>query len=119
MPVRFNRHVLFNPYINYGYYLAPSFMPMMLLIFAVMATVFAVGTELKHGTAREWLNAGGDLMTAALTGKLLPVTAMLLLQAFVMLFILIRIVGVPLNGSYTVMLVGTCCFCSVIRRLPY
>ena len=74
MPVRFNRHVLFNPYINYGYYLAPSFMPMMLLIFAVMATVFAVGTELKHGTAREWLNAGGDLMTAALTGKLLPVT---------------------------------------------
>ncbi len=110
MPVRFNRHVLFNPYINYGYYLAPSFMPMMLLIFAVMATVFAVGTELKHGTAREWLNAGGDLMTAALTGKLLPVTAMLLLQAFVMLFILIRIVGVPLNGSYTVMLVGTCCF---------
>ncbi len=27
-----------------------------------------------------------------------------------MLFILIRIVGVPLNGSYTVMLVGTCCF---------
>ena len=42
--------------------------------------------------------------------KLLPVTAMLLLQAFVMLFILIRIVGVPLNGSYTVMLVGTCCF---------
>ncbi|MCX4300683.1 MAG: ABC transporter permease [Alistipes sp.] len=110
MPVRFNRHVLFNPYINYGYYLAPSFMPMMLLIFAVMATVFAVGTELKHGTAREWLNASGDLMTAALTGKLLPVTAMLLLQAFVMLFILIRIVGVPLNGSYTVMLVGTCCF---------
>ena len=25
MPVRFNKHVLFNPYINYGYYLSPSF----------------------------------------------------------------------------------------------
>ena len=27
MPVRFDRHVLFNPHINYGYYLSPSFMP--------------------------------------------------------------------------------------------
>lgn len=110
MPVRFNRHVLFNPYINYGYYLAPSFMPMMLLIFAVMATVFAVGTELKYGTAREWLRTAGNSMPAALAGKLLPVTAMLLLQAFVMLFILIGIVGVPLNGSFLLMAVGTCCF---------
>ena len=29
MPVRFVKHVLFNPYINYSYYLSPSFMPMM------------------------------------------------------------------------------------------
>ncbi|MDE7451349.1 MAG: ABC transporter permease [Alistipes sp.] len=110
MPVRFDRHVLFNPYINYGYYLAPSFMPMMLLILAVMATIFAVGTELKYGTAAEWLHAGGGSMTAALTGKLLPVTALLLLQAFVMLFILLEIVGVPMNGSFAVMAVGTVCF---------
>ena len=33
MPVRFVKHVLFNPYINYSYYLSPSFMPMMLMIF--------------------------------------------------------------------------------------
>ena len=33
MPVRFDKHVLFNPHINYGYYLSPSFMPMMLMIF--------------------------------------------------------------------------------------
>ena len=53
MPVRFDKHVLFNPHINYGYYLSPSFMPMMLMIFVVMVTVFAIGTELKHATARE------------------------------------------------------------------
>ncbi len=110
LPVRFDRHILFNPYINYGYYLAPSFMPMMLLILTVMVSVFAVGTELKYGTAREWLHCGGDSMAAALTGKLLPVTAILVLQAFVMLFILIGIVGVPLNGSFAVMVVGTLCF---------
>ena len=48
MPVRFDRHVLFNPHINYGYYLSPSFMPMMLMIFVVMVTIFSIGTELKH-----------------------------------------------------------------------
>ena len=53
MPVRFSKHVLFNPYTNYGYYLSPSFMPMMLLIFVIMTTIFAVGTELKRGTAGE------------------------------------------------------------------
>lgn len=110
LPVRFDRHILFNPYINYGYYLAPSFMPMMLLILTVMVSVFAIGTELKYGTAREWLHCGGDSMAAALAGKLLPVAAILVLQAFVMLFILIGIVGVPLNGSFAVMVVGTLCF---------
>ena len=41
MPVRFDKHVLFNPHINYGYYLSPSFMPMMLMIF-VMILLFGV-----------------------------------------------------------------------------
>lgn len=77
MPVRFSRHVLFNPYINYGYYLSPSFMPMMLLIFVVMVTVFAIGTELKHATAREWLGTANGSVGAALTGKILPVTVIL------------------------------------------
>ena len=54
MPVRFDRHVLFNPHINYGYYLSPSFMPMMLMIFVVMVTVFSIGTELKHSTSRRF-----------------------------------------------------------------
>ena len=75
MPVRFDKHVLFNPHINYGYYLSPSFMPMMLMIFVVMVTVFAIGTELKHATAREWLGTGNGSVAAALAGKVLPITA--------------------------------------------
>ena len=66
MPVRFVKHVLFNPYINYSYYLSPSFMPMMLMIFAMLVTIFAIGTELKAGTAREWLDtAGGSVFPCA------------------------------------------------------
>lgn len=110
MPVRFNKHVLFNPYINYGYYLSPSFMPMMLLIFTVMATIFAIGSELKHATAPEWMAAADGSVGAALTGKLLPITSILFFMALVMLLIIFKVVGVPLNGSLTVVLVGTLLF---------
>lgn len=109
-PVRFNRHVLFNPYTNYGYYLTPSFMPMMLMIFVVMVTIFAIGTELKLSTAREWLSAGGDSPAAALLGKLLPITAWMFLMALVMFFVIFRVVGTPLNGSPWVILAGTLLF---------
>ena len=109
-PVRFDKHVLFNPYINYGYYLSPSFMPMMLLIFTVMVTVFSIGTELKNGTAREWLRTADDSIGAALLGKTLPVTAAMFLLALVMFVVIFKIVGVPLNGSLTLILVGTLLF---------
>ncbi len=110
MPVRFDKHVLFNPHINYGYYLAPSFMPMMLMIFVVMVTIFAIGTELKHSTAREWMLAGGDSVWAALIGKLLPITTVMFLISLVMLIINFKIVGTPLNGSLPVILVATLLF---------
>ena len=110
MPVRFDKHVLFNPHINYGYYLSPSFMPMMLMIFVVMVTVFAIGTELKHATSREWMAAGNDSVGAALLGKVLPITAVMFLISLVMLVINFKIVGTPLNGSLPVILVGTLLF---------
>ena len=110
MPVRFDRHVLFNPYINYGYYLSPSFMPMMLLIFVVLTTVFTIGTELKTGTAREWLRTADDSVGAALLGKTLPVTVEMFLLSLVMFLIIFKVVGTPLNGSLTVILVSTLLF---------
>ncbi len=110
MPVRFDKHVLFNPHINYGYYLAPSFMPMMLMIFVVMATIFAIGTELKLATAREWLRTGGDSIGTALLGKVLPITAVMFLVSLVMLIINFKVVGTPLNGSLAVILVATLLF---------
>ena len=109
-PVRFDKHVLFNPYINYGYYLSPSFMPMMLLIFIVMTTVFSIGSELRHSTAREWLRTADDSVGAALLGKMLPITGAMFLLALVMFVIIFKVVGVPLNGSLALILAGTLLF---------
>ncbi|WP_295939664.1 ABC transporter permease [uncultured Alistipes sp.] len=110
MPVRFDRHVLFNPYINYGYYLSPSFMPMMLMIFTVMATIFAIGTELKHSTALEWLDTGRGSISASVLGKTLPITVVMYMMSLVMFLIIFKVVGVPLNGSLTVILISTLLF---------
>lgn len=110
MPVRFDRHVLFNPYINYGYYLAPSFLPMMLLIFVVLTTVFSIGTELKNSTAREWLRTADDSVGAALLGKTLPVTVGMFLLSLAMFVIIFKVVGTPLNGSLAIILTGTLLF---------
>ena len=110
MPVRFDRHVLFNPYINYGYYLAPSFLPMMLLIFVVLTTVFSIGTEFKNATAREWLRTADDSVGAALLGKTLPVTVGMFLLSLAMFVIIFKVVGTPLNGSLAIILTGTLLF---------
>ena len=110
MPVRFDKHVLFNPYINYGYYLSPSFMPMMLLIFTIMVSIFAVGTELKHATASEWLDTAGGSIFAALVGKMLPITVIMFLTSQVMFLIIFKTVGVPLNGSLTVLTLASLLF---------
>ncbi len=102
MPIRFSKHVISNPYLNYGYYLAPIFMFMMLMIFTVLTTVYAIGRELRY-------SASGD-MTAALLGKTLPITMIMFILSQVMFLIMFRGVGVPLNGSFWVLLAGIVLF---------
>ena len=83
---------------------------MMLMIFAMLVTIFAIGTELKAGTAREWLDTAGGSVFAALVGKMLPLVVMMLLMTLMMFLILFKIVGVPLNGSLTALLFGCMLF---------
>lgn len=110
MPVRFDRHVLFNPGLDYAAYLAPSFMVMTLLIFAVMATIYAIGSELKDGTAREWLTTAGGSMWSALIGKLTLPTVAMWLWSGVMFYMLFVLLGVPMRGNFGVLALATAVF---------
>lgn len=110
MPVRFDKHILFNPYTNYGYYLSPSFMPMMIMIFTVLATVFALASELRYSTAKDWIESAGSSFGAALIGKLLPVFMSMTLMSLLMFFILFDIINVPLNGSFGMLFAGCLVF---------
>lgn len=110
MPINFDRHVLFNPELDYAAYLAPSFMAMTLLIFAVMATIYAIGSELKEGTAREWLDMAGDSMWVAMVGKLTVPTVVMWLWGGVMFFVLFVLLGVPIRGDFCVLVIATAIF---------
>ena len=110
MPVRFDRHVLFNPGLDYAAYLAPSFMVMTLLIFAVMATIYAIGSELKDGTTREWLTTAGGSMWSALIGKLTLPTVAMWLWSGVMFYTLFVLLGVPMRGNFGVLALATAVF---------
>lgn len=109
-PVAFDKHILFNPFVNYSYYLAPSMLAMMLLIFTVLTTVYAVGTELKYSTAREWLDTAGGSIVAALTGKLLPITFVMFALMLVMYAIVFLLIGAPLNGSVVMLVLAALIF---------
>ncbi len=110
MPIALKQHILFNPYISYAYYLLPGFMPMMLLFFVILASVFSIGIELKRGTARYWLSASGNHILKAVTAKLLPYTFLFLALDFLMNVVMFRFFGVPLQGNVPVLIIANILF---------
>jgi ABC-2 type transport system permease protein len=74
----------------------------MIVIFTLLSSVFAVGTEVKEGTGPEWLEHSAGSMIVAITGKLMPYTILLLIDAVVMNVVLFLQMGTPLNGSFAV-----------------
>jgi len=109
-PIHLETHSLFNPYVNYAYYLVTALLPVMLLMFVITSTIFTVGNELKDGTAKDWYHTAGDSVIVALTGKLLPYSIVYIIEAFLMNTILFVFMDAPLNGSIFVIFMATIFF---------
>ena len=88
-------HTLFNPQLNYLYYLVAALLPTLLQIFVMVTGVHALGVELKEGTAGEWMAAAGGSAWRAVLGKLLPYVATSRPLGLFMLVVLFRFMGVP------------------------
>ena len=68
-PVRLDARILFNPYLNYAYFLTATMLPAVLNILVVTMSIFAFGSELRHKTADAWLASAGEHPWAAVIGK--------------------------------------------------
>ena len=106
MPIAFTTYGLFNPWLNYAYYVAPCFWAMILIIAAVLSTIYAVGTELRYATSVEWLRSANNSLVAALMGKLAPTTLSLWLLSVVIGALIFGLFGAPMQGSWVVLAIG-------------
>jgi ABC-2 type transport system permease protein len=109
-PVRADIHALFNPQLNYVSYIFVALFPTLLHVFVLLAAVNSVGSELREGTAGEWLDAARGSVWRAVAGKLLPSTAAFVAVAGGAMAVLFGLVGVPMRGSLPLLLLGTLLF---------
>lgn len=106
LPIRMNTHILFNPFTNYSYFLTLGLLPLMAIVFIFLGSVFALGQELKDGTAGNLLKTAENSVTVALTGKFLPYTFLFFINITAMNLVLFSILGTPLKGSLFAILVS-------------
>ncbi len=104
-PIAFEKHILFNPYGSYAYYLLPGLLFLALVITVSLVTVYVVGSELKEGTAAEWVATAGGSITRALAAKLAPYVLLFSLLSLLMNTLLYRFMGLPFHGHEALILV--------------
>jgi ABC-2 type transport system permease protein len=81
-------------------------MPVMLTVFILFGTLYALGTELQYGTGPEWLEAAGSDIMTALAGKLITYTVFFCFLSLLMDLILFSVLGLPLKGHLLLIFAG-------------
>lgn len=106
VPVNIQKHILFNPYTNYSYFLSSAMIYVMLYLFTFLAAIYTFGNELKRGTGKALLETSKDNIHLALVGKLFPYTLIFSGWAVFVNLLLYKVDGLPLNGSFTLVFFG-------------
>ncbi len=106
MPIKVDKHVLFNPYTNYNYFLGSALMYVMLYLFVILSATYTLGNELKRGTGQMLLDTSKNSVRLAVLGKLLPYTVIFTVFATFINFLLYAVDGMPMNGNFFVIFLG-------------
>lgn len=103
-PIVVDLHPVSNPWINYNFYLSTMLIPGCIMLFVFLITAYSLGTELKEGTAKQWVEAANGNMVAALVGKLLPQTVVFLAVFLGFMAYLFGVLGFPHPGGWSAIL---------------
>jgi ABC-2 type transport system permease protein len=109
-PLVVTSHPLHNPWLNYSYYLSPSFLYGLLELMIMLITAFSITSEIKQATSRQWLTLANGRLATALLGKLLPQTAIFTVIGVGINSLLFHWNHFPMNGSELWMGVGMLLF---------
>ncbi len=116
-PVQISVHGIGNPWINYNYYLTPSFVYALTALLIMIMTAFSITLEIKHGTSPRWLATAKGHIGVALMGKLLPQTVMFTLVLLAIEALMVDYCHFPMNGSLGWMLVALMLFVLATQAL--
>ncbi len=117
MPINIQSNIISNPYINYGYYLAPIFMILGVVVFTMISTIYAIGRELRYRTTMEWLSVANNSLVGGVVGKLLPITLAMVAMSQFIYFVLFVVMGMECEGSYLVLSLVTVLFIIVYEAV--
>ena len=105
-PVNIASRPIGNPQLNYGIYIANSFVPCLLQLMILLMTTFSIGQEMKYGTSRRLMRMARGSVVRAIFGKLAPPTLIWWVVALFMTAWLYRYNHYPMNGSWTWMIIS-------------
>jgi len=106
VPIALDTHILFNPYTNYFYFLATALMPVILVVFILLSSIYSLGYELKNHTSKAALEKAGNSILVLVTGKMLPYTILYFIQVLIMNYLIFGYMEMPLSGSYGLLLIS-------------
>lgn len=103
-PIAIDTHALGNPWLNYSVYLNNTILPGILQLMIFLMTVYCIGIEIKHDTAKQWLEMGKGCLFKSLLGKLLPHTVIFTIVGFMICAVLYGFNSFPLQSGWLPML---------------
>jgi ABC-2 type transport system permease protein len=97
-PIPVQTHALFNPTLNYVYFLLAAILPSLLQIVVVTASAYSVGIDVETRHRLRILRRLGGGLWSAMAGKVLPYTTVFLMVLGLSDAVLFGILKLPLHG---------------------
>ena len=92
-----------NPEGSYNYSLTTVFVPGILMLFMALLSAYAVGTEMKFDTGKEWLAMADNNIIVAIVGKYLVHALVFLLVIFLYQYYIFNVLHFPhLGGVWSI-----------------
>ncbi len=98
-PITIDAHMIANPQGSYNYSLTTVFVPGILMLFMALLSAYAVGTEMKFDTGKEWLRMADNNIVVAILGKYLVHALVFLLMIFIYQYYIFGVLHFPRLGG--------------------
>jgi ABC-2 type transport system permease protein len=97
---------LVNPQKNYAQFLLRALLPMIIHVVITLAGGYAVGSEFRRRSTREWLESAGGDPVVALVGKIAPLFVIFFLVMLTEPLFLEGVLKIPFRGDAGLMVIA-------------